>query len=229
MSQTPNRLQDAARLYQTLDGFSDLSEVQQYVRNQNAYAMTPEQWADLVLIVTGMDSCATAAPLIREAARGMASSLVPPTAIPDPRTFGPPLCPNVNAFGSSADYRFQPRCETAESVAPPQPAGEIPAAFLGVWSGTIIQDRPPGVPPTAINVTIRQGVRGETVGNGSYAALGCQFHWDLVSASESQIVVNEVVDSGSDCTNNIEVTLIDQGDTLRYDFENGNGRGVLQH
>ena len=52
-------------------------------------------------------------------------------------------------------------------------------------------------------------------------------HWTLLTAKNGQLVVNEVVDSGT-CFNNIQITLTDLGDgTLRYIFEGGNGRGIL--
>lgn len=41
--------------------------------------------------------------------------------------------------------------------------------------------------------------------------------------------MNEVVDSGT-CFNNIEITLDDiGGGRIDYDFEDGNGLGVLTH
>jgi hypothetical protein len=110
---------------------------------------------------------------------------------------------------------------------PARPAGDVPAAFLGRWTGGITQQNPP-IPPFSLNVTIEQAPIGSTIASGNYTGTDpCTVHWTLLSAQANQIVVNEVVDSGT-CFNNIQVTLTDLANgTLRYDFENGNGRGVL--
>lgn len=127
---------------------------------------------------------------------------------------------------SSGGLLFAYDGPVAPPVAPVAPAGDLPQEFIGTWTGTVTQQRPP-IPPTRIEVVISQGSRGSTVAVGSYPQLGCPYHWTLLSAGSKTVVVNEVVESG-DCFTNVQVTLSDRGDgTLGYDFEDGNGQAVL--
>jgi hypothetical protein len=108
--------------------------------------------------------------------------------------------------------------------------GDVSSNFIGGWQGGITQQDPP-IPPYSISVTIDRGNVGSTVASGSYFGIGamCDFHWVLLTGGPIQMVVNEVIDSGSDCFNNVEVTLTLLGDgTTEYTFEDGNGRGSLR-
>jgi hypothetical protein len=108
--------------------------------------------------------------------------------------------------------------------------GDVSSNFIGGWQGDITQQDPP-LPPYSISVTINRGNVGSTVASGSYFGIGamCDFHWVLLSGGPIQMVVNEVIDSGSDCFNDVEVTLTLLSDgTTDYMFEDGNGRGSLR-
>jgi hypothetical protein len=122
-----------------------------------------------------------------------------------------------------------PEQVTATATTSPAATGAIPETFLGEWSGGITQNTPP-IPPFGLTVTIRQGDVGSVVGRGDYSGTDpCSVHWTLLSASSTQVVVNENVDAGN-CFDNVKVTLTDLGNSsLGYDFENGNGRGTLHH
>jgi hypothetical protein len=121
-----------------------------------------------------------------------------------------------------------PDNENASCQATDYSAFDVPGAILGSWTGTITQQNPP-IPPYAFKVTILQGAIGSTIATGYYTGDSCRVHWTLLSADANRIVVNEVVHSGT-CFNNTKVTLTAQGDgSLNYDFENGNGRGILNH
>jgi hypothetical protein len=130
-------------------------------------------------------------------------------------------------------YEMLPQINTTippgAPVPAPVPTPSVPAAFLGDWSGGITQQNPP-IPPFTMSVSIIQGSVGSTIASASYTGTSpCSVHWTLLGADVKQLVVNETVDSG-DCFNNVKVTLKDRGDgTLDYDFENGNGHGVLSH
>jgi hypothetical protein len=104
---------------------------------------------------------------------------------------------------------------------------EVPGTFLGTWSGGITQQDPP-IPPFSLTVTIEQGATGTTVAFGSYTGTDpCAVHWTLLSARPDQVIVNEVVDSGT-CFNNVQIKLTDLSNgKLGYAFEDGNGRGTL--
>jgi len=133
---------------------------------------------------------------------------------------------NVNLPVGSGQWQG-PTELTGQSDGTGGQAGEVPDKFLGTWSGGITQQNPP-IPPYSLSVAIKQGHTGATIASGNYTGTDpCTVHWSLLSSSSSQLVVNEVVDSGN-CFNNVQVTLTDLNNgSLGYDFENGNGRGTL--
>ncbi|MDN5854450.1 MAG: hypothetical protein L0K86_16690 [Actinomycetia bacterium] len=106
--------------------------------------------------------------------------------------------------------------------------GDVSSNFIGGWSGSITQQNPP-FPPYTLTVDIRRGKVGSTIASGRYTGSSqCSVHWVLLSANPSQMVVNEVVDSGT-CFNNITVTVRLTADgRLNYNFEDGNGLGSLE-
>lgn len=113
------------------------------------------------------------------------------------------------------------------SQVPAQQPDIVPAGFVGTWSGSVTQDNYARSPYSA-TIQITGGGIGQTVATGEYPTLGCQVHWTLKQATSDEIVVRETVDSGSECVN-VDVTLTLQPDgTMRYLFEGGSGRAVLQ-
>lgn len=106
--------------------------------------------------------------------------------------------------------------------------GAVSSNFIGTWRGEITQQNPP-IPPYAIEVLIGRGQVGLPIASGHYSGTSpCDFHWNLVSADTTHLVVDEVVESGN-CFNNVRVSLVLNGDgTTAYEFENGNGRGELR-
>lgn len=138
-----------------------------------------------------------------------------------------------NLPNRSPDYSRPGRYQHGKCV--PQSTGNnggdaltgVPEEFLGEWSGRITQQNPP-IPPFSLNVTIEQGPTGSTIASGNYTGTEpCTVHWTLLKAEAAELIVNEVVDSGT-CFNNVQVTLTHLGNgSIRYDFEDGNGQGVL--
>lgn len=107
-------------------------------------------------------------------------------------------------------------------------AFDVPEGLLGIWTGTITQQRPP-IPPYTLEVTILQSGIGSTIASGFYTGDNCKVHWTLLSADATHVLVNESVHSGT-CYNDVKVTLTLDGDGRAiYDFENGNGHGILMH
>ncbi len=155
---------------------------------------------------------------------GCGPSSTPTPATPTPAT--PTPATPTPATPTPATTQ-QPGATTQST--PAQPTGDVPAPFLGSWTGGITQQNPP-IPPFSLNVSIHQSAIGSTIASGNYTGTDpCSVHWTLLSATATQMQVNEVVDSGS-CFNNIKVTLSALADgTLGYDFENGNGQGTLHH
>jgi hypothetical protein len=134
----------------------------------------------------------------------------------------------LNDCPTGQSLRLGPDNEQASCQPTDYSAFDVPAAILGSWTGTITQQDPP-IPPYELRVTILQGAIGWAIAGGYYTGDNCRVHWELLSADANRIVVNEVVHSGT-CFNNVQVTLTAQNDgTLKYDFENGNGRGILNH
>ena len=142
-----------------------------------------------------------------------APSLAPPPALPALST---------TATAPPSDPR-PPAATTTEQ----QPVGDVPDAFLGTWSGGITQENPP-IPPFSLTVTLRQGPTGSTVATGNYTGTSpCAVSWRLLSAEPDRLRVNEDVQTGN-CFDDIEVTLTTRDDgSLSYEFEDGNGRGIL--
>lgn len=121
---------------------------------------------------------------------------------------------------------FNPDNESASCRPTDYTAFDVPEGLLGNWTGTITQQRPP-IPPYTLDVLILQSGVGSTIASGHYTGDDCKVHWTLLGADATSIVVNEVVHSGT-CFNNIRVTLtLDGDDKAAYDFENGNGQGIL--
>jgi hypothetical protein len=76
-------------------------------------------------------------------------------------------------------------------------------------------------------VRIAGGGIGQTAASGEYSTLKCQVHWVLKEVDAKEILVQEIVDPGPDCTNvDIVLTLLNDG-TIHYVFDGGLGRAVL--
>jgi hypothetical protein len=71
-------------------------------------------------------------------------------------------------------------------------AFDVPAVFLGSWTGTITQQRPK-IPPYKLKVTVLQGKIESTITSGFYTGDDCRVYWRLLSADPNRINVNEVV------------------------------------
>lgn len=95
--------------------------------------------------------------------------------------------------------------------------GAVASAFVGQWSGTVIQtgsvsDQYP------VGITIRSGQSNQRLGAIDYPTLGCSGELILSAASSAQIIVEESLTRGlAACTNHTKVTLTLNADgTLDY-------------
>lgn len=155
---------------------------------------------------------------------------LPPPSIPE---ISPPV-PSV-----TPESRPQPQPETLppprprplpdpqpQPLPPPRP-NTVPSGFIGTWSGSVIQDDY-AQSPYPITVHITGGKIGEKVASGEYPTLECQVHWTLKQVGSNEIVIRETVDDGPECLN-VDVTLtLLAGGTMRYIFDGGLGRSVLE-
>jgi hypothetical protein len=139
----------------------------------------------------------------------------------------PPVRSTPTTPTTTVTPRGTPTRPLPATATPQKPAGDVPDAFLGTWSGGITQANPP-IPPFSLTVTIRQGATGSTVATGNYTGTSpCAVSWRLLSVEPNRLRVNEAVRSGN-CFDDVEVTLTTRADgTLEYSFEDGNGRGTL--
>ena len=117
--------------------------------------------------------------------------------------------------------------ETAHPSLPQIPPNTVPPGFIGTWTGSVTQDNYDRSPYPA-TVQITGGSVGQTVATGQYPSLECQVHWTLKQTSPQEIIVHETVDQGPECVNvDITLTLLPDG-TMRYIFDGGLGRAILQ-
>lgn len=120
--------------------------------------------------------------------------------------------------------------ETPEPRPDPRPQAEpntVPSRFIGTWTGSVTQDDYPRS-PYPVTVRITSGAVGQTVATAQYPSLECQVHWTLKQANSGEMVIRETVDQGPECVNiDVTLTLLDDG-TMRYVFDGGLGRSVLQ-
>lgn len=136
-----------------------------------------------------------------------------PTLPPSTSETPPPLPPETT--------------ETTPPLVPETPPDTVPSGFIGTWTGSVTQDDYERSPyPTTVQIT--GGSIGQTVATGRYPTLDCQVHWTLKQANPQEIVVHETVDQGPECVNvDITLTLLSDA-TMRYIFDSGHGRAILQ-
>ncbi|AXK33059.1 serine/threonine protein kinase [Streptomyces armeniacus] len=113
-------------------------------------------------------------------------------------------------------------------------AGDVPAAFLGKWRGSVKMDS--GLPGGTLTVTFKNGAKGDRIAQGKVelAGLSCPGSWKLTSASSDKLRTDGSSPSNvQGCTNgstNEEFTLRKDG-TIRYesnDDAGGNVAGTLR-
>jgi hypothetical protein len=117
--------------------------------------------------------------------------------------------------------------ETTHPSLPQTPPNTVPPGFIGTWTGSVTQNNYERSPYPA-TVQITGGSVGQTVATGQYPSLECQVHWTLKQTSPQEIIVRETVDQGPECVNvDITLTLLPDG-AMRYIFDGGLGRAILQ-
>lgn len=138
-----------------------------------------------------------------------------------------PAATRAVAASAPAPTRSSPRPATrATSPLPRRPAGDVPEAFLGTWTGQIVQQGSRYSPYT-VRVQVSQGRLDSTIATATYPTLGCQVTWRLLTVTARVIVVQETVDSGP-CID-VPITLTAGADgRIRYVFQDGIGTGVLR-
>lgn len=167
---SPGRLGKITELYRNVHELRDLHAVKALIRSKNADDMTPVEWSDFVRLVTAMDSCAKGS--LQGETRGLVSALVPSTAVYDPNTLGPALCPGIDASRSSIDYRFQPRCDVTPAAAAGGDTGSAPAVTVPAGGGnTTSGGNATGGGNKAASTAVSAVTTGGTA-NGSTVAAG---------------------------------------------------------
>jgi hypothetical protein len=121
----------------------------------------------------------------------------------------------------SEQYGF----EVCTGQKPLDAPNSLPDGFIGTWSGSITQDGYDRSPYTAI-VRITEGNVGDTVATGEFPTLDCRWHWTLKRVDGNRILVGERIDQGPECLD-VDITLVLENGAIRYSFDGGAGRAVL--
>ena len=149
----------------------------------------------------------------------LASDSVYTEPIEFPGTNGNPFMPPPSAPPETPESRPEP-------LPQPEP-NTVPSGFIGTWTGSVTQDNY-ARSPYPVTVQITGGGVGQTVATGQYPSLECQAHWTLKQTRPGESVIRETVDQGPECVNtDVTLTLLANG-TMRYIFDDGLGRSVLQ-
>lgn len=122
----------------------------------------------------------------------------------------------------------------SDAVTPPSPAGSgdtittrpaglIPGALAGNWSGPVHQDKP------ALTVTVHLALAaGGTSGTVSYPGLHCSGVLPVASAGHGLLTVKQIIRVGQhNCENGVISLLLKQDGTLSFTFLNNGPVGTL--
>lgn len=71
LSKSADAVGKATDLYEKISDFQDIPKAMEYVYGKNAYALTPDEQADLALLVSGLKSCSRLSNVFDEAVRGI--------------------------------------------------------------------------------------------------------------------------------------------------------------
>lgn len=119
----------------------------------------------------------------------------------------------------------------ADTLAPPAPQGDVPADFIGTWSGTQFQSVDPPPSYSAI-ITINDGVRNSVIGKATYPQIqnvgACEFSLTLIDFTSTSMTIQTAVISGKCFPPEMRNMRIERG-RLLYDiyYEGPKGNGTL--
>ncbi|MEO5875493.1 MAG: serine/threonine-protein kinase [Streptosporangiaceae bacterium] len=112
-----------------------------------------------------------------------------------------------------------PASATPSPTATPVP-GLIPKEFLGRWKGTVLQFD--GNEKYPVQINLRQGEAGETVGTVKYRSLGCEGTLRLIQVRPDTLRLTEYITINGGCDTPVNLTLTFRAaKKLTYRFYDG--------
>jgi hypothetical protein len=95
------------------------------------------------------------------------------------------------------------------------PMPELPAGYVGTWTGRMTQ---PGSPqsPYSMTVVVRAGATNAQIGTVSYPALGCSGTWTLRRAQRSRVEVVEHITVNGQCVVDVPLEIRPTADGRLY-------------
>ncbi|MFI6900721.1 hypothetical protein ACIBKY_05650 [Nonomuraea sp. NPDC050394] len=119
------------------------------------------------------------------------------------------------------------RHEPVEVTGSAGSGGAVPDRFIGTWVGLV--DDEDMKTPFPVEILLRQGGLGQTIGNVHYESLRCQGVVRLYEASSRELSVQESLSVTTDMCDEDLVTLrYEANGTLGYSYGDGEGRAVLR-
>ncbi|MFI9553036.1 hypothetical protein [Nonomuraea endophytica] len=129
---------------------------------------------------------------------------------------------------TASTRRYEPMevISTGAGVAKP-PAAMVPGRFIGTWAG-VVEDEDMDT-PFSVEILLRQGGLGQTVGKVRYESLKCEGVVRLQEVSVRELSVQESLTMATEQCDDDLVTLKYQANgTLYYTYGDGEGRAVLR-
>ena len=108
--------------------------------------------------------------------------------------------------------RSAPASDSAPASSPPASGSAlsaVPAAYLGHWRGTLIEDNGLQGPQTA-TLKLTGGAVNAIVGTSSYTSGSCSYNLRLVSSSTTQVELHEEVTGGA-CEADYAIVAVKDG------------------
>lgn len=119
------------------------------------------------------------------------------------------------------------RREPTEVTSPAVPGVAVPDRFIGTWVGLVADEDMKT--PFPVEILLRQGGLGQTIGKVHYESLKCLGVVRLYEASSREISVQESLSVATDMCDEDFLTLRYEGNgTLHYSYGDGEGRAVLR-
>ncbi|MFI6391976.1 hypothetical protein ACIBHY_11200 [Nonomuraea sp. NPDC050547] len=117
--------------------------------------------------------------------------------------------------------------EPTPTGAATSPSAAVPDRFIGTWVGLVADEDMKT--PFPVEILLRQGGLGETIGKVHYESLRCQGVVRLYEVSSRELSVQESLSVSTDMCDEDLVTLrYEANGTLHYSYGAGEGRAVLR-
>ncbi|MEV4891993.1 hypothetical protein AB0K48_21680 [Nonomuraea sp. NPDC055795] len=133
---------------------------------------------------------------------------------------------------TSSTQRHEPMevagvAEPTPTGAAKSPSAAVPDRFIGTWVGLVADEDMKT--PFPVEILLRQGGLGETIGKVHYESLRCQGVIRLYEVSSRELSVQESLSVTTDMCDEDLVTLrYAANGTLHYSYGAGEGRAVLR-